>query len=96
MKCKKDVGIGLCQNVDLCFHASSLPCLDTFWQAIPTSFNIYLFVCKGFGYVIIKCSTWLYKNVVAKLTLRIRSQAGRGRRKESLVQTVRACAMFPW
>ena len=26
----KDVGIGLCQYVDLCFHAISLPCLHAF------------------------------------------------------------------
>ena len=30
--------------VDLCFHASSLPCLHTFWHAIPTSFT-FLFSC---------------------------------------------------
>ena len=28
--------MGLCQYVDLCFHALSLPCLHTFWHAIPT------------------------------------------------------------
>ena len=33
--------MGLCQYVDLCFHASSLPCLHTFWHAIPTSFYIF-------------------------------------------------------
>ena len=32
----KDVEIGFCLYVDLCFHASSLPCLHTFWHAIPT------------------------------------------------------------
>ena len=32
--------MGLCLYVDLCFHASSLPCLHTFWHAIPTSFYI--------------------------------------------------------
>ena len=39
--------MGLCQYVDLCFHASSLPCLHTFCHAIPTSFYmffIYLFL----------------------------------------------------
>ena len=36
-----DAGMGLCQYVDLCFHASSLPCLQTFWHAIPTSFCIF-------------------------------------------------------
>ena len=30
--------MGLCQYVDLCFHASSLPYLHTFWHAIPTFF----------------------------------------------------------
>ena len=33
--------MGLCQYVDLCFHASSLPCLHTCWHAIPTSFYIF-------------------------------------------------------
>ena len=33
--------MGICQYVDLCFHASSLPCLHTFWHAIPTSFYIF-------------------------------------------------------
>ena len=33
--------MGLCLYVDLCFHASSLPCLHTFWHAIPTSFYIF-------------------------------------------------------
>ena len=31
----------VCQYVDLCFHALSLPCLPTFWHAIPTSFYIF-------------------------------------------------------
>ena len=31
----------LCQCVDLCFHALSLPCLHAFWHAIPTSFYIF-------------------------------------------------------
>ena len=35
---KQDVGMGLCQYVDLGFHALSLPCFHTFWHAIPTSF----------------------------------------------------------
>jgi len=30
--------MGLCQYVELGFHASSLPCLHTFWHAIPTSY----------------------------------------------------------
>ena len=38
---KKDVGMGLCLHVDLCFHASSLPCLHTFWHAIPTFFFLH-------------------------------------------------------
>ena len=37
-------GMGLCLYVDLCFHASSLPCLHTFWHAIPTSFYILYFL----------------------------------------------------
>ena len=48
VQCEKDVGMGLCLYVDLCFHASSLPCLHTFWHAIPTSFyifNVFLFSC---------------------------------------------------
>ena len=28
---EKDIGMGLGQYVDLCFHALSLPCLHTFW-----------------------------------------------------------------
>ena len=39
--------MGLCLYVDLCFHASSLPCLHTFWHAIPTSsyiFNVFYFL----------------------------------------------------
>ena len=35
-------------NTLLCFYASSLPCLHTFWHAIPTSlyiFNVFLFTC---------------------------------------------------
>ena len=43
----KDVGMGLCQYVDLCFHASSLPSLHTFWHAIPTSF--FFFQDEGHG-----------------------------------------------
>ena len=35
--------MGLCQYV--CFHASFLPCLHTFWHAIPTSFLMFLFSC---------------------------------------------------
>ena len=33
--------MGVYQYVDLCFHASSLPCLHTFWHAIPTSFYVF-------------------------------------------------------
>ena len=29
-RCEKDVGMGLCQYVDFCVYASSLPCLHTF------------------------------------------------------------------
>ena len=28
----------------ICFHASSLPCLHTFWHAIPTSLYIFYFL----------------------------------------------------
>ena len=41
--------MGLCQYVALCFHASSLPCLHTFWHAIPTSFYIYFLVIDFVG-----------------------------------------------
>ena len=41
----------LCQYVDLCFHASSLPCLHTFWHAIPTSFYIF----NVFYFLVILC-----------------------------------------
>ena len=44
----------LCQYVDLCFHASSLPCLHTFWHAIPTSFyifNVFYFFIFYFLYI---------------------------------------------
>ena len=47
--------MGLCLYVDLCFHASSLPCLHTFWHAIPTSFYIfnvfYFLVTNGLGLI---------------------------------------------
>ena len=38
---EKGVGMGLCQYVDPCFYALSLPCSHTFWHAIPTSFYIF-------------------------------------------------------
>ena len=39
---KEDVGMGLANiYVDLCFHASSPPCLHNFWYAIPTSFYFF-------------------------------------------------------
>ena len=44
-QCEKDVGMGLCQYVYLCFHALSLPCLHIFWHAIPTSFYIFFKSC---------------------------------------------------
>ena len=54
--------MGLCQYVDLCFHASSLPCLRTFCHAIPTSFYVY----NVFYFLVYYCSlimhagyTWL-------------------------------------
>ena len=36
---QKDVGIGLCKFTFTII--SSLPCLHTFWHAIPTSFYIF-------------------------------------------------------
>ena len=42
--------------IDLCFHASSLPCLHTFWHAIPTSFyifNVFIFLFLYFFGVIL-------------------------------------------
>ena len=37
-ECEKDVGMRLCQIIcDLCFHASSLTCLHTFWHAFHPS-----------------------------------------------------------
>ena len=53
LQCEKDVGMGLCQYVDLCFHALSLPCLHTFWHAIPTSFyifNVFFKSCYKYEY----------------------------------------------
>ena len=40
-ECEKDVGMGLWQHVNFCFHALILPCLHTFWDASPTSFYIF-------------------------------------------------------
>jgi len=39
-KHEKDVEMGLCQCINLCFHASSLPCLRTFWHAILHLFTL--------------------------------------------------------
>ena len=41
LQCDKDVGMGLCQYIDLCFYASSLPCLHTYWHTIPIAFYIF-------------------------------------------------------
>ena len=38
------IEMGFCQYIDFCFHASSLPCLHTFWHAIPKSFYIIYFL----------------------------------------------------
>ena len=38
--------MGLCLYVDLCFHASSLPCSHTFWHAIPTYFTVFIFTSR--------------------------------------------------
>ena len=51
---KTDGGVELCQYIDLCFHASSLPCLHTFWHAIPTSsftFLMFLFSCSCWNHL---------------------------------------------
>ena len=43
-------GWGFYQYVTLiCFHASSLPCLHTFWHAIPTAF----YILKCFFYFLV-------------------------------------------
>ena len=47
--------MGLCQYVDLCFHALSLPCLHTFWHAIPTSF-FKVFMWKGLATNLTPCT----------------------------------------
>ena len=43
---KKMYRDGALYYVDLCFHASSLHCLHTFWHAIPTSFYIFYFLVQ--------------------------------------------------
>jgi len=57
---------GACLYVDLCFHASSLPCLHTFWHAIPTSFyflNVLYFLAACFtGH-----SFWAYLMTVEQI-----------------------------
>ena len=57
---KKIVGMGLCLYVDLCFHASSLPCLHTFWHAIPTSF----YVCNVLFSCVIRYIYYYPKNAI--------------------------------
>ena len=42
-QCEKVVGMGLCQYFDLCFYASLLPCLHTFWHAIPQHIYVFLY-----------------------------------------------------
>ena len=42
-ECEKDVGMGLWQHVNFCFHALILPRLHTSWHSILTSFYIFLF-----------------------------------------------------
>ena len=62
---KRCIGMELCQYIDLCFHASSLPCLHTFWHAIPTSFyvfNVFYFLVI---YVIIASFYIFYASSVA-------------------------------
>ena len=48
--------MGLCRYVDLCFHVSSLPCLQTFWHAIPTSFCIFNVYFLLYIYMYIWCA----------------------------------------
>ena len=43
---------------DLCFHTSCLPCLDTFWHAIPTSFYIFKCSCININWGYFPCN-WL-------------------------------------
>ena len=50
--------MGLCHYVDLCFHASSLHCLHTFWHSIPTSF--YIFNVFFFNYFIFLFILFIY------------------------------------
>ena len=56
-RCEKDVGMGLCQYVDFCVYASSLPCLHTFGYPY---FIIFFFfkcsLCRFFE------NTYLYAN----------------------------------
>ena len=40
--------VGTTLEHDLCFHASSLPCLHTFWHAIPTS----SYICNVFYFLV--------------------------------------------
>ena len=42
--------MGLCQYVDLCFHALFLPCLHTFWHTIPT-FVMVFFIFLSMSHV---------------------------------------------
>ena len=61
--------MGLCLYVDLCFHASSLPCLHTFWHAIPTSlyiFNVFYFlVHRGLWGLVVVRLLWLSGRALA-------------------------------
>ena len=50
-------GVNKRNSRNLCFHASSLPCLHTFWHAIPTSFyifNVFIFYFFIFLYYIMR------------------------------------------
>ena len=46
--CEKDVGMGLCQYIDLCFHASSLACLHTFGRPSLHLFTFFMFLFSCF------------------------------------------------
>ena len=60
----------LCQYVDLCFHAPSLPCLHTLWHAIPTFLMFYFVFC--FFYFLVSILFWclIWKLMLISVTAR--------------------------
>ena len=81
--------MGLCQDVDLCFHALSLPCLHAFWHAIPTSFYIFNVFFKSCSILVLNrlLATYSILSVVLwsqTLTL-TQGLGGGGGKGESLV-----------